>query len=85
MKERAGMKFHSNAGPGIASQKMVCVRCGGHLVKEEFVDLVGTCQPLATAACRCMNCGNIVDELILHHQKIPPPRPIKGGSHAPDR
>jgi len=32
-----------------------------------------------------MNCGNIVDELILHHQKIPPPRPIKGGSHAPDR
>lgn len=79
------MKLSSNAESSIASQQMVCIRCGGHLVKEEFVDLIGTCQPLTTSACRCMNCGNIVDELILHHQKIPPPRPIKGGSHAPDR
>ena len=85
MKERAGMKLHSNSERSIASQRMACIRCGGYLVKEEFVDLVGTCQPLATAACRCMNCGNVVDELIMRHQASPPPRPIKGGSHAPDR
>lgn len=79
------MEFYSNTEQGIGSQRNACVRCGGYLVKEDFVDLVGTCDPLRTVACRCMNCGNIVDELILHHQKIPPPRPIKGGSHAPDR
>ncbi len=79
------MEFYSNTEHGIGSQRNACVRCGGYLVKEDFVDLVGTCEPLRTVACRCMNCGNIVDELILHHQKIPPPRPIKGGSHAPDR
>ena len=68
-----------------STPKNMCPRCGGCLVTENFVDLWGTCEPPMTSACRCMNCGNVVDELILQHQKSPPSRPIKGGSHSPDR
>jgi hypothetical protein len=66
------------------SQRHMCVRCGGYLVREEFVDRGGTCEPPSNVACRCMNCGNVVDELIIQHQKSPP-RPIRGGSHSPER
>jgi len=70
---------------GASAPHNTCLRCGGCLVTENFVDLWGTCEPHGISACRCMNCGNVVDELILQHQKAPPPRPIKGGSHSPDR
>ncbi len=70
---------------GASTPQNTCGRCGGCLVFENFVDLGGTCGPPAISASRCMNCGNVVDELILHHQKSPPPRPIRGGSHSPER
>ncbi len=79
------MEFNSNPEWSMVSQRNACVRCGGYLVREEFVDLGGTCEPLMTVACRCMNCGNVVDELIIQHQKSPPPRPNRGGSHSPER
>ena len=63
------MKFYLNSERCMASQRNACIRCGGYLVQEDFVDLGGTCEPLMTVACRCMNCGNVVDELIIHHQK----------------
>ena len=79
------MEFYSNHKRSMVSQRNGCVRCGGYLVKEDFVDLGGTCEPVMTVACRCMNCGNVVDELIIQHQKSSPPRPIRGGSHSPER
>jgi len=79
------MKILPDYRTGASTPKNTCPRCGGRLVAENFVDVWGTCEPHTISACRCMNCGNVVDELILHHQKTPPPRPIKGGSHSPDR
>ena len=70
---------------GASTSKNTCERCGGCLVIENFVDVVGTCGSPAISAFRCMNCGSVVDELILHHQKSPPPRPIRGGSHSSER
>ena len=76
------MKSHPNSKVEPAIRKNTCLRCGGYLVKEDFVDLAGTCEPPVSMAWRCMNCGNVVDQLILHHRQTPPPRPIRGGCHS---
>ena len=53
---------------------MACIRCGGLLVVDEFVDLREINGPMEFQGVRCLNCGYIGDAIILtnRHQFLPP-------------
>ena len=49
---------------------MKCERCQGLLVKDCAYDLLAS-QPDWETSCdvmRCMNCGDVIDEVILQHR-----------------
>jgi hypothetical protein len=53
----------------------VCLRCGGLMVKEVSMDLWNSTSELECATRRCVQCGDIVDAIILrnrsvHHQLV---------------
>ncbi|MCS6896803.1 MAG: hypothetical protein NZM29_02435 [Nitrospira sp.] len=47
-----------------------CTRCGGLLVSHLCVDLLNTGCELEFAALRCVQCGDIVDPVILHNRRL---------------
>lgn len=79
------MESSPNHEQSMISQRHMCVRCGGYLVREDFVDWGGTCEPPSNVAWRCMNCGNMIDTLIVRHQQDLPPRTINGDSPSSER
>lgn len=46
-----------------------CSRCGGLLVAEECVDHLDDTGRLRFQALRCVQCGELVDPLILRHRQ----------------
>jgi len=49
---------------------MHCPRCHGLMVKETYYDLVD-CRLIGGMfeGWRCLNCGNVLDEIILAHHR----------------
>lgn len=52
-----------------------CMRCGGLMVGHLCVDLLNTSHELEFAALRCIQCGDIVDPVILYHRQQSQNRP----------
>lgn len=55
--------------------RSVCLRCGGLMVKEVSMDLWNSTSELECVTRRCVQCGDIVDAIILknrslHHQSV---------------
>jgi RNase P subunit RPR2 len=48
----------------------VCVRCGGLLVSHICMDVRNSGSELDIAALRCVQCGDIVDSVILRNRRI---------------
>ena len=48
----------------------VCLRCGGLMVKEVSMDLWNSTSELECATRRCVQCGDIVDPVILRNRRI---------------
>lgn len=48
---------------------MVCHRCSGLMVREEFGDFAFGSRGYEPVGWRCVNCGAIVDPLIAAHQR----------------
>jgi hypothetical protein len=46
-----------------------CIRCGGLMVDHVCMDLSNTGHELEFTALRCIQCGDIVDPVILHHRQ----------------
>jgi|GEM_PF-2788065 len=55
-----------------ASDAGLCPRCSGFMVQERFEDLPGDFAGLPFQAVRCVNCGEILDLLILEHRNQRP-------------
>jgi RNase P subunit RPR2 len=47
-----------------------CLRCGGLMVNEFSVDLRNSTSELECATRRCVQCGDIVDALILRNRSL---------------
>ena len=50
--------------------QLVCLRCGGLMVKEVSMDLWNSTSELECATRRCVQCGDIVDPVILRNRRI---------------
>ena len=60
--------------PSEASHESTCARCGGLMVTDFYMDLISCIGETELAAQRCVQCGEIVDPVIL---------PNRGITHAP--
>jgi len=71
----AGQKERSDA---IKSQtalcsallRSICLRCGGLMVNEFSLDLLNGSGELECATKRCVQCGDILDPVILQNRSI---------------
>jgi hypothetical protein len=50
--------------------KSICLRCGGLMVKEFSLDLLNSSSELECATKRCVQCGDILDPVILRNRCI---------------
>ncbi len=57
---------------------MHCRRCNGQMVRERLLDFNDDSGNLYCDAWRCLNCGSIVDLLILQHRLEQPSAPYRG-------
>lgn len=48
-----------------------CRRCGGILVKEQCIDLGGSEGGYRFWASRCIQCGDLIDPVILRNRLMP--------------
>lgn len=53
----------------------ICTRCGGLMVNDVCIDLLNCTSELECTARRCVQCGDIIDAVILrnrsiHHQSL---------------
>lgn len=53
--------------------RTICARCGGLMVSDFCMDLVRETGELEFLASRCVQCGEIVDPLILKNRTIQRP------------
>lgn len=51
--------------------RTMCHRCGGLMVPETFTDLMMDYYLSHGTAWHCVNCGETVDRVILHHRRRP--------------
>jgi uncharacterized Zn finger protein len=47
-----------------------CLRCGGFMVKEVSMDLLNSTGELECVTTRCVQCGDILDPVILRNRSI---------------
>lgn len=47
-----------------------CLRCGGFMVKEVSTDLLNSTGELECVTTRCVQCGDIVEPVILRNRSI---------------
>jgi phage major head subunit gpT-like protein len=56
----------------------VCVRCGGLMVVEHYIDLQDDTGQIGLTAWRCMSCGEVIDPIILQNRERPAPNLLYG-------
>ncbi|MGE0470775.1 MAG: hypothetical protein AB7L09_23175 [Nitrospira sp.] len=54
----------------LALPHSICLRCGGLMVDEISMDLMNVGSELECATKRCVQCGDILDRLILRNRRI---------------
>ena len=53
---------------------MTCQRCGGLMVHERFVNQRDRSGPYLFWGQRCLNCGEMLDPVILANRRVTAPR-----------
>ena len=63
--------IHSPKGRGLSAYQdlQACTRCGGLLIREGLFDLFDDTGQMRRWGRRCVQCGEIVDPLILKHRR----------------
>jgi chromosome condensin MukBEF ATPase and DNA-binding subunit MukB len=56
-------------GGGKEQRTMICSRCGGVMISEDFSNITNEVAPWFYAGWRCLYCGDIIDPLILRHRR----------------
>ena len=47
-----------------------CTRCGGLMVNDSYIDLLNSARESEFAAKRCVQCGEVVDSVILLNRQL---------------
>jgi hypothetical protein len=68
-KARTG-EIQSQSALSSALLQSTCVRCGGLMVNEISMDLMNSTSELECATKRCVQCGEILDPVILRNRSI---------------
>ena len=63
-------EIQSQLDPFAALLRSVCLRCGGLMVNEVCIDLMNSSSELDCATRRCVQCGDILDPVILRNRRI---------------
>ena len=69
-KETGAEQLGSHTVFSTAPHESMCARCGGLMVTDFCMDLLFCIGETEFAAQRCVQCGEIVDPVILHNRKI---------------
>lgn len=56
---------------------MCCGRCNGLMIRDSFLDLRDDMGSLQFDGWRCVNCGEVLDPVVLAH-RMNPPAPYRG-------
>lgn len=59
---------------------MGCQRCKGLMIPDCFVDLRDDTGRLKFEGWRCVNCGEVVDPVVLTHRSETPSGPYRGNT-----
>ncbi|TKB74132.1 MAG: hypothetical protein E8D46_09745 [Nitrospira sp.] len=59
----------SHAASSAMTHELTCARCGGLMVADFHMDLLFCIGETEFAAKRCVQCGEIVDPVILHNRE----------------
>lgn len=51
-----------------AQHESMCIRCGGLMVNDSYIDLLNNVGESKFAAKRCVQCGEVVDPVILRNR-----------------
>jgi hypothetical protein len=57
---------------------MDCRRCDGLMIRDSFLDLRDDTGRLKFEGWRCVNCGEVVDPVVLTHRSEMPTGPYRG-------
>lgn len=52
----------------VAQHESMCIRCGGLMVNDSYIDLLSNVGESKFAAKRCVQCGEVVDPVILRNR-----------------
>ena len=70
-KHKTGMReIQSPSDISSALLQPTCARCGGFMVNEVAMDLMSSTGELDCATRRCVQCGDILDPVILRNRRI---------------
>jgi len=69
--ERMNVQGVMNPSVSLTSDSIhrICARCGGLLVRHVCMDLYGTGSELQITARRCVQCGDVIDSVILRNRR----------------
>lgn len=56
---------------------MSCQRCKGYMIREAFIDLRDDTGHLSFDGWKCINCGEVVDPVVLTHRIEGPTNPYR--------
>ena len=59
----------SHTGSSAAQHGPTCTRCGGFMVNDSYLDLLNNVGESKFSAKRCVQCGEIVDPVILSNRQ----------------
>ena len=62
-------RLRSHKLSSTVQQESICSRCGGLMVSDFCVDLLNSTGELDFAAKRCVQCGEVVDPVILRNRE----------------
>ncbi|MDQ6733407.1 MAG: hypothetical protein M3Z35_04695 [Nitrospirota bacterium] len=54
-----------------------CTRCGGLMVADRYIDLLDDTGHLEFTADRCIQCGEVVDQIILRNRMASQARTVR--------
>jgi hypothetical protein len=54
-----------------------CTRCGGLMVADRYIDLLDDTGQLEFTADRCIQCGEVVDQIILRNRMANQARAVR--------
>ena len=57
---------------------MCCKRCNGLMIRDSFLDLRDDTGRFNFEGWRCLNCGEVVDPVVLTHRVDAPAGPYQG-------